>query len=284
MGKLINGVIIKNSCQRNILQTTASRFYEQIIGQEVVTVLRKGKYIIIPLSNNNVVVIHLGMTGKLQIRHGPDVILEEVPEFISKHTHLIIEFIDPSDNSMDGDYDVQMYFNDSRTFGKIYLLEDVEDIEDLDIPGLKTLGPDALGISLKEFQASINSKRAIKAILLDQTKIAGVGNIYADEVLFSARLHPAMPGISLTLEEASKLWFAVKSVLKEGIKFRGSSTSDYLTADGSKGFYQNYHRVYRKTGQKCGDCGSIIERIVIVQRGTHFCPTCQPERKLDGRS
>ena len=275
IGKLIYGIVIKSSCQRNILQVRAERFYEQTIGGEIVTVLRKGKYIILPLSNNNVIVIHLGMTGRVLLRHGPSINLEELPESFDKHTHLILELIDPSDSSMVGLEDVQLLFNDPRTFGKIYLLEDVEDIDDLDIPGLKTLGPDALGISHKEFQEIVKSKRAIKSILLDQTKIAGVGNIYADESLFEAHVHPARPGSSLNFEESSKLWFAVKSVLKEGIKFRGSSTSDYFTADGSKGSFQDHHRVYRKTGQKCVECGAIIQRIVLAQRGTHFCPTCQ---------
>ena len=278
MGKMINGMIIKASCQRNILKVRAERFYEQVIGGEVVTVLRKGKYIILPLSNNNVIVMHLGMSGRILLRRGPTVTLEDVSESIDKHTHLILELIDLSDDSMAGIEDVQLHFNDPRTFGKIYLLEDVEDIEDLDIPGLKTLGPDALGISHKEFQGMVQSKRAIKSILLDQTKIAGVGNIYADEALFEARVHPTRLGSSLNLEELSKLWFAVKSVLKEGIRFRGSSTSDYFTADGSKGSYQDHHRVYRKTGSPCAECGSIIQRIVLAQRGTHFCPTCQPER------
>jgi formamidopyrimidine-DNA glycosylase len=278
IGKLVNGMVIKSSCQRNILQVRAERFYEQVIGGEIITVLRKGKYIILPLSNNNVVVMHLGMTGKILLRHGPTVGFEDVPGVVDKHTHLILELIDPSDASAEGVKDVQLYFNDPRTFGKIYLLEDVENIEDLDIPGLKTLGPDALGISHKEFQKMIKSKRMIKSILLDQTKIAGVGNIYADEALFEARIYPARPGSSLNLEELSKLWFAVKSVLKEGIRFRGSSTSDYLTVDGSKGFYQDHHRVYQKTGQKCKNCDSTIQRMVIAQRGTHFCPTCQPKR------
>jgi len=275
IGKVIFGMVIKSSCQRNILKIRADRFYEQAIGGEIITVLRKGKYIIFPLSNNNVIVMHLGMTGKILLHHGPSVSFEEIPESIEKHTHLILELIDPSDDSLMGTNDVQLHFNDPRTFGKIYLLEDVEDIEDLDIPGLKTLGPDALGISHKQFQNIVQSKRAIKSILLDQTKIAGVGNIYADESLFEARIHPARPGSSLNLEESSKLWFVVKSVLKKGIKFRGSSTSDYVTADGSKGSFQDHHRVYRKTGQKCVDCGSIIQRIVLAQRGTHFCPTCQ---------
>ncbi len=104
-----------------------------------------------------------------------------------------------------------------------------------------------------------------------------MGNIYADEALFSAHIHPATRGSSLISNQTSTLWFAVKSVLKQGIKYKGSSTSDYTTPDGSKGSYQNHHRVYGKTGQSCVDCGNTIEKITLGGRSAHFCPSCQPE-------
>jgi formamidopyrimidine-DNA glycosylase len=153
----------------------------------------------------------------------------------------------------------------------------VRDIEKLDVPGLKDLGPDALGMTLVQFEDSMRSKRTVKAILLDQTKIAGVGNIYADEACFCAGVHPAQKGISLSEEQRGKLWLAVKTVLKQGIRYRGSSTSDYTTTDGSEGSYQKYHRVYQKTGKKCVQCETHIERIKLAGRSTHFCPTCQKE-------
>ncbi len=276
MGRIISGMIIRAKADAHLLQTTPQHFYEQTIGQTVTTVLRKGKYIILPLSNDNVIVFHMGMTGYLLISETPDITFDArlSDETIDKHTHFLMEFMDGSGSDLP---DLELHFNDVRLFGNIWLVEDAKDIDNLDVPGLRELGPDALGISLQKFEEAVCSKRPIKGVLLDQKKIAGVGNIYADESLFSAHIHPATRGSSLTANQTSTLWFTIKSVLKQGIKYRGSSTSDYTTTDGSKGSFQNYHRVYGKTGQKCEDCGHVIERIKLAGRSTHFCPSCQPE-------
>ncbi len=277
MGRLISGMVIRAKANAHMLRTSSQHFYESTIGQVVTTVLRKGKYIIFPLTNNNVIVFHLGMTGKLLLRNVPEVSFGErfSEEYVDKHTHFIIEFMDQSGGDL---VDIELMFNDVRLFGNIWLVEDADDINNLNVPGLKDLGPDALGISLSQFEEIMCSKRSIKATLLDQRKIAGVGNIYADEACFSAHIHPATPGASLTSDQMDKLWFSVKSVLKQGIKYKGSSTSDYTTTDGSKGSYQKHHRVYGKLGQKCGDCSHVIERIKLAGRSTHFCPACQPKR------
>jgi len=274
MGRMITGLVLREKALNNLLQTDATRFYQGMMNQTIVTVLRKGKYIIIPLSNNNVLVLHLGMTGKLWVLDAPDVdFVDQLTgeDYVDKHTHMLIEVIDPAGE----EDDLELHFNDVRLFGNIWLVEDVQDLDSLDVPGLRELGPDALGMTLREFTEIMRSKRPVKAILLDQNKIAGVGNIYADEACFCAGVHPATKGMSLTEEKLDKLWFAVKTVLKQGIKYRGSSTSDYTTTDGSAGSYQQHHRVYQKTGQKCVDCGALVERIKIVGRSTHFCPTCQ---------
>ena len=173
--------------------------------------------------------------------------------------------------------DLEVNFNDGRLFGNIWLLEDVEDIEELEIPGLKDLGPDALGIGLVQFEKVMESRRTVKALLLDQSRLAGVGNIYADEACFCAGIHPGRTGVSLSEDQLGKLWLAVKTVLKQGIKYRGSSVSDYTTPDGSTGSYQKYHRVYQKTGENCVQCKTRIERIKLAGRSTHFCPSCQGE-------
>ncbi len=278
MGRIISGMVIRPKAEIHILHTTPQYFYEQTIGETVTTVLRKGKYIIIPLSNDNIIVFHMGMTGYLLLSEVPDITFDlrfSGDEYVDKHTHFLMEFMD---GSTDGLPDLELHFNDVRLFGNIWLAEDVQNIEEIDVPGLRDLGPDALGISLRAFEEAVSSKRSIKTILLDQKKIAGVGNIYADEALFSAHIHPATQGSSLTSNQISTLWFTVKSVLKQGIKYRGSSTSDYTTTDGGKGSFQDYHRVYRKTGQKCGDCSQTIKRIKLAGRSTHFCPSCQPQR------
>jgi formamidopyrimidine-DNA glycosylase len=276
MGKVITGLTMRDKALNHLLQTDPRTFSQGIMNQAVVTVLRKGKYIIVPLSNNNVIVFHLGMTGKILIKESLDVDFIDLlsnNELVDKHTHLLMELIDPS--GVEGD--IELHFNDVRLFGNIWLIEDVQDIENLNVPGLRELGPDALGISPLEFATIMLSNRPVKAILLDQNKIAGVGNIYADEACFCAKIHPLTKGSSLTEEQQEKLRFAIKTVLKQGIKFRGSSTSDYVSTDGGEGSYQKYHRVYQKTGQKCVECSALIMRVKLSGRSTHFCPSCQGE-------
>jgi formamidopyrimidine-DNA glycosylase len=276
---MISGMVIRGSAEGKILHTTPKHFYESIICQEIQTVLRKGKYILLPLTNDSVIVFHLGMTGKLLLRPVPEVMFEERFEgntHVDKHTHVILELADVS-----GDVgpDLELCFNDVRKFGNIWLANNVDSIDRLNVPGLKDLGTDALGITFSEFEAITKTDRAIKAVLLDQTKLAGVGNIYADEACFVARVHPATRARDLIGDPRARLWFAVKAVLKEGIRYRGSSVSDYTTADGSLGSYQEHHRVYGKFGQECVVCGTKIERIKVAGRSTHFCPQCQPRRK-----
>lgn len=275
MGRMITGMIIRGRAQTHILKTDPDSFYQGVVLQTMQTVIRKGKYIIIPLSNDNVLVIHLGMTGQVLLHEIPEVVdLEEHLERFDGHTHVVLELMDQSE---DGLPDIELHFRDPRMFGNIWLLENVEDINNLvGVPGLEGLGPDALGVEMDEFKTLMRNKRAVKATLLDQTKIAGVGNIYADEACFAAKVHPTSRGVDLSPEQLMKLWFAVKTVLKEGIKYRGSSTSDYTSSDGSKGSYQDHHRVYGRTGQKCVECDDSVARIKVSGRSTHFCPSCQP--------
>lgn len=277
-GRTITALVIRQKGEKHLLNTDPFVFYEGVIGQEITTVLRKGKYILLPLSNTNVIVLHLGMTGRLLLRPIPEVSFDDRftgDENIDKHTHFMVEL---SDLSSEEGADLELAFNDVRLFGEIWLAENVQSIEEIDVPGLRDLGPDALGVSLAEFQKIIRRKRTIKATLLNQSNLAGVGNIYTDEACFVAKIHPGALGSSLTEEQEIKLWFAVKSVLKEGIHYRGSSTSDYTTTDGSKGSYQEHHRVYGKVGQKCVECESPVQRVKIAGRSTHFCPSCQPLR------
>ncbi len=170
MGRIISGMVIRPKAQAHILQTTPQYFYEQTIGQTVTTVLRKGKYIILPLSNDNIIVFHMGMTGHLLLSEVPDVTFDirfSGDKYVDKHTHFLMEFMD---GSTDGLPDLELHFNDIRLFGNIWLVEDVQNIEEINVPGLKELGPDALGISLNKFEEAVSSKRSIKTILLDQKK------------------------------------------------------------------------------------------------------------------
>jgi formamidopyrimidine-DNA glycosylase len=277
-GRTITALVIRQKAEKHLLNNDPFAFYEGVIGQEISTVLRKGKYILLPLINGNVIVFHLGMTGRLLLRPIPQISFDDRfsgDDNIHKHTHFMLELSDLYEGGREED--LELAFNDVRLFGEIWLAENVQSIEELDIPGLRGLGPDALGVSLAEFQKIIRRKRSVKAILLDQANLAGVGNIYTDEACFVAKVHPGVLGTSLTEEQQTKLWFAVKSVLKEGIHYRGSSVSDYTATDGSKGSYQEHHRVYGKFGKKCVECESSIERVKVSGRSTHFCPSCQPK-------
>jgi formamidopyrimidine-DNA glycosylase len=141
----------------------------------------------------------------------------------------------------------------------------------------KLLGKEPLEISEEEFCRDIGARRTrLKALLLDQTVLCGVGNIYADESLFRARLHPARTAEKLKKEQLLALRVAVREVLEEAIQSRGSSISDYLDSEGKSGTFQLQHRVYQRNGEPCLRCKSVIRRIIVAGRSTHFCPTCQP--------
>jgi len=182
----------------------------------------------------------------------------------TKSTRVIISFVKN-----------QLFFNDMRKFGWIKVLN--KDQLDLALarfgpePLTKNFSDNYLGKTLKQ------TRRAIKIILLDQTKIAGIGNIYANEILAKAQINPQKPANQLKTQEIKKLREAIQLVLKEGIKYNGSSAADqlYLRPDSSSGSYQQYFRVYQKDGQKCQKCKTVIKRINLSGRGTFFCPKCQ---------
>jgi formamidopyrimidine-DNA glycosylase len=275
IGKMISGLVMRPKAQSNLMNVDPQTFYEHTMTQIIVTVVRKGKYIIMPLDNDACIVMHLGMTGKLLVRDVPDVDFDErftSDNFVDRHTHFLMELSDP-----DGGEDVELQFNDVRLFGHIWLVPQLDDIDNIPIKGLAELGPDALGIESQDFNRIMRTRASIKSVLMDQKKIAGVGNIYADEACFSAGIRPTRRGESLSKEERAKLWLAVKTVLKEGLKYRGSSVSDYTDALGEEGTFQKHHRVYQKTGQKCVDCQDTIQKIKLSGRSTHFCPSCQSE-------
>jgi formamidopyrimidine-DNA glycosylase len=192
--------------------------------------------------------IHLGMTGRLLVSNA-DV---EVP----KHTHLVMSLASGK----------EIRFVDARRFGRISVMEEAY------------LGPgkEPLQIALEEFIALFAGRKTpIKAALLNQKLLHGVGNIYADESLFRAGIRPARQAGRLTKEELKKLHAALKTVLKHAIKLGGSSVSDYVDADGVRGFFQLQHKVYMRTGEGCKSCHTPIKKITIGGRSTHFCPKCQ---------
>lgn len=226
----------------------------QMVGAQISGVDRKGKNIIISLSNRQALIVHLKMTGRLTFE------LTDYP--VRKHTHLIVKFTDG-----------EMRFNDIRRFGYLDLTKQ-ERLAELDY--LKALGPDPLQIDREEFVRLLRSKkRIIKSLLLDQTVLAGLGNIYSDEALFLAGIHPRRVSAGLSAKRLAGLYDAVRQTLEDAILARGSSVDDYVDARGAKGSFQDRHTVYGREGRPCPKCGHPIKRTVIGSRSSHFCPHCQ---------
>jgi formamidopyrimidine-DNA glycosylase len=226
-----------------------NEFLHRIQGQYVTGIGRRGKHLIIQLAKDDLI-FHLRMSG--------EIIVEEKIIPPGKHYRLILNF---SDN-------YRLAFNNIRKFGRVWLTN-----ESLSL--LAHLGPEPLSdeFTLELFKEMLKSKsRQIKYFLLDQNIIAGLGNIYTDEALHRARIHPARKSDSLKSTEAKQLWQSIREVLMEGIKNQGSSI-DWMYQGGD---YQKYLSVYNLEGEPCKTCKTPINRIKIAQRSTYFCPSCQP--------
>jgi formamidopyrimidine-DNA glycosylase len=214
-----------------------------LAGARILRVARHGKRIVLSLDSGSVLV-SLGMTGALLVDSEP-----------TPYTRAILTLTGST-----------LLFDDIRQFGNLRFLSSADE----------SLGPDPLEITTAEFTARLRARRTVaKRLLLDQSFVRGLGNIYADEALFRARIHPAAPTERMTPARATRLHAAIVELLNEAIAHRGSSISDYVDAKGERGGFQLLHRVYRKHGQPCFNCGGPIQRIVLAQRGTHFCPRCQ---------
>ncbi|MGE5603539.1 MAG: bifunctional DNA-formamidopyrimidine glycosylase/DNA-(apurinic or apyrimidinic site) lyase [Nitrososphaerales archaeon] len=232
---------------------------DRLAGRCVVDVGRRGKYILIHLNDGQSLIVHLRMTGRLAVVTGDSPLLED------KHVRAWFRL---AGGDADGD---ALVFTDSRKFGRIWLVNDIEEVTG-------KLGPEPLAWDLapETFAARIRKRKvAIKALLLDQTAVAGVGNIYADESLFRAGIHPLRKSSTLTDDELERLYVSLREVLHEAINERGTLLRDYRTPYGEDGYFQNHLRVYGRYGKPCPACGEPIERIRVTQRSTHFCPQCQ---------
>lgn len=228
----------------------------RLVGRRIDAVERRGKWILLVLDQGFHLVMHLGMTGQLQI--------VSASEPRSRHTHLIWDLNSGRE---------QLRFCDIRRFGGAALFADPQSVEAF----LESkLGPEPFGLDPQYWQAQLGeTRRCLKAVLLDQRVVAGVGNIYADESLFEARLHPALIGRDLEAVQAGRLRRAIMAVLRRAIDKRGSSIRNYVDGSGQKGEYQREFRVYGQAGNPCPRCRTRIERIRLAGRSTHFCPQCQ---------
>ncbi len=225
----------------------------QMKDQRVEAVNRRAKYLVFDLSGGDTLIIHLKMSGHLAVVN--------TQEPRHKHVHTVFSL----DNGQ------ELRFRDMRKFGRVYLVKDPETV-------LGGLGPEPLADSFSPevLRERLNGRsRAMKPLLLDQSFIAGVGNIYADESLFYSKIHPRRPANSLTENEIEALYTAIQKVLKMGIAREGASIDLYTKPDGTRGDMQNAVAVFRRTGLPCYECQTPISRIVMNSRSTHFCPNCQ---------
>jgi formamidopyrimidine-DNA glycosylase len=233
------------------------RWASLLKGRRVVSVERRGKWIRIDLDRDLNLVIHLGMTGQLVVVAGQ--------EPVAPHTHLIFHL----DRGRE-----QVRFRDIRRFGSARVFAAREPVDEFFQES--GLGPEPFQLESQYWRAQLaKTSRCVKAVLLDQRVVAGVGNIYADEALFEARLHPSLLGRQMHASQAERLRQAIPIVLARAIAKRGSSIRNYVGGSGRQGEYQTEFRVYGRTGNSCPRCATPIERVRLAGRSTHFCPKCQ---------
>ncbi|HEV2289117.1 MAG TPA: bifunctional DNA-formamidopyrimidine glycosylase/DNA-(apurinic or apyrimidinic site) lyase [Candidatus Acidoferrales bacterium] len=239
---------------------------ENAPGCKIASVRRHGKFLVLELEKDGSakaekrtgakrfnLIVHLGMTGQLTVRP------ETMPA--AAHTHVWFAL----------DNRTELRYTDARRFGRM-VLSNEEGSKKI----LGPLGIDALTVSEKDFRARIGARRArIKALLLDQSVLRGMGNIYTDESLWRARIHPTRIGAELNREEMIRLRGAMQRVLRAAVRLGGSSISDYVNAEGEPGEFQLRHNVYQREGKKCARCGTMIRRIIVAGRSSYFCSKCQ---------
>jgi len=242
---------------RTVAEPSARLFCRRIKGQQFTEIGRRGKYLVFEVSDGHTMLLHLRMSGRLHL------VSADIPR--NKHEHVILSFDDGR----------QLRFHDTRKFGRLHLLKDPNRI-------LDRLGPEPLasGFTVKTLAEHLKlRKRLLKPLLLDQTFIAGLGNIYVDEALWEAKLHPCRLALSLSASEIKVLHRAIPRVLKRGLKNLGTSLGtgkgNFYSVGNRRGRNKDLLKVFRRTDLPCARCKSSIERIIVGQRSTHICSNCQ---------
>ncbi len=233
---------------RTLAEPSVDEFVSRVVGQNIQAISRRGKFMTLNLTDD-VLLIHLRMSGDLWV--------EPINAPMGDHSRLILELSEG----------IRLVFSDTRKFGRVWLTNDPDSI-------LGHLGPEPLDdmfTAQRLFEDLQARRRQLKPLLLDQTFIAGLGNIYTDEALHMAQLHPLSISQSLSFEQTERLWLSIRNVLQVGIQHNGTSI-DWVYRGGEN---QNYLMVYGRAGKPCNECGTPIERMVVGQRSTHFCPQCQ---------
>jgi formamidopyrimidine-DNA glycosylase len=246
---------------------------ERAVGQRIEAVTRRGKFLLLPLRRpgaaapGDELVIHLGMTGVLS------------PQAPRAHLRLRLRLDASPDGAPDGGAHGVLHVQDARRFGRVLV---VPRGDYRTLPTLAAMGPEPLepGFTAAGFgRALATSKVAIKTLLLSQRPVSGVGNIYADEALWRARLHPSTPACDVTAAQARRLHAAIREVLAAAVELQGTTLHDYRTVNGALGSYLAELDAYGHDGDPCPRCGATIVRLVVGQRGTHVCPACQRPRR-----
>ena len=247
LGKKIISVIIKRSLV--IREPGPAKFIKELTGKSIKKILRKGKLLILELSSGKSLTVHLKMTGQL------------VYPGNAEKSRVSFKL---SDGKL-------LDFNDSRLLGELRVVNDWRALK-----FVKELGPEPFDLKLKQFKEMFKKRKTkIKSLLMDQSFISGVGNLYAAEALFKAKIHPHRIASSLSSQETERLWKEIKQTLKQAIRYKGSSVDQYVQLTGQPGNYVRYHKVYDREGKPCFVCRASIKRIVTGGRGTYFCPRCQ---------
>ncbi|MDD5165945.1 MAG: DNA-formamidopyrimidine glycosylase [Candidatus Omnitrophica bacterium] len=247
LGKKILEVSVYNP--KVIRQPSPAQFKKGLTGVAIKNILRKGKMLILELSNGKALAIHLKMTGQL------------VYPGDGKKSRVSFRLSDGK----------TLDFNDQRLFAELRLLDDWHTLK-----FIQGLGPEPFALSQEQFKKMLSAKKTkIKPLLMDQAFISGIGNLYAAEALFRARIHPARSALSLSDKEKELLFNQIKDTLREAIEHKGSSVDQYVQLSGRPGDYAKYHKVYDRVGKPCVVCKTPIKRIALGGRGTYFCPKCQ---------
>jgi formamidopyrimidine-DNA glycosylase len=261
LGRRIASVEVRHA---SIIGGSAEEFAATLTDRTLASISRKGKAIAIELTSEDgspprFLLVRLGMTGQLTVAP------HEAPTEL--HTHVIMALDDGRE---------ELRFRDIRRFGRLRSLT-VQELEKI----FGALGPDAQLVTEQEFQTVMRRRKgAIKSWLMNQNLVAGLGNIYADEALFEARIHPLSQPGSISADKARVLFKAVRKVLRRAVNLGGTTFSDYMDLEGRPGGFLNKLRVYQHTGEPCRRCGQAIRRIVIAGRSSHFCPRCQPRPRV----
>jgi formamidopyrimidine-DNA glycosylase len=231
-----------------------------LAGKRVLSVRRRGKMAIIECEGGLSLVFHLKMTGQL--------LLAASGAARDKHTRLVVKFSDGGP---------ELRFRDIRKFGFLLCVKGAPECACAE---LSCLGPEPLDITLEDFGRALRGRNArIKGLLLNQTVIAGIGNIYADEILFDSGIHPVTRAAALSKKDVGRLWESMRNILALAIEAKGSTLRDYVDAEGRAGGFQFFHKVYDREGEPCVKCGAPLKRIRVAGRSSYFCARCQPKRR-----